>query len=75
MAVRNFWVEADIDGYKTKLKGGPRNKNGGMKITLYQRREGEIVEAVSIYCHEKNGVLTTDVFVGNGFENDFVTKR
>ena len=29
MAVRNFYVEADIDGRQTMLGGGPRNKDGG----------------------------------------------
>lgn len=29
MNVRNFYLETNIDGYKSKVKGGPRSKNGG----------------------------------------------
>ena len=37
MAVRNFYVEADIEGRETMLGGGPRNKEGGMTTNIYQR--------------------------------------
>lgn len=29
MAVRNFWVEAEVDGYQTNPKGGPRKAATG----------------------------------------------
>lgn len=38
--VRNFWVEVEIDGRKTILRGGPAAKNGGFKATFYQRSNG-----------------------------------
>jgi len=50
MAVQNFHVMAKIDGRDTVLRGGPRNKDGGMDITVLMRDEGEKVEAVSILC-------------------------
>ena len=28
MAMRNFWIDVDIDGRKTLLSGGPRTKDG-----------------------------------------------
>ena len=40
MAVRNFWVDADIDGRQTGLGGGPMSKDGGMDVTIYQRDGG-----------------------------------
>jgi hypothetical protein len=48
MRVRNFWIEAHIDGRRTTLSGGPRARKGGLSLTLYQRSGGEIVEALSI---------------------------
>lgn len=62
MAVRNFWFEADVDGYKTKPAGGPRNKDGGMTVMIKQRDEGSIVDALMIECWADNGRLVTNVF-------------
>lgn len=65
MAVRNFWVDANIDGRKTELSGGPASKEGGMRITIKQREEGSIVTALRVYCYEVDGELVTDVFNGD----------
>ena len=46
--VRNFWVEADIDGRETNANGGPRSKDGGMDVTIYQRDDGEIKTVLRI---------------------------
>ena len=62
MAVRNFWVEADIDGRKTVLSGGPKAKDGGMYINIYQREEGGIVQAARIRCVEQDGRLATEIY-------------
>jgi len=45
MAVRNWWIEADIDGRQTSLEGGPRNREGGFSLRIYQRDEGSIRNA------------------------------
>ena len=66
MAVRNFYVEADIDGRQTMLGGGPRNSEGGMTVCLYQRVDGGISDPVKIVCRERNGVLTTEIFNPEG---------
>lgn len=50
MAVRNFWVNAEIDGQKTELSGGPRSKDGGMYIELMMRNDGGIVNVLRITC-------------------------
>ena len=67
MAVRNFWVEASIDGYKTKVKGGPRRKEDGMNLTIYQRENGAISTAFRVNCRvTPSGNLITSVFDENG---------
>lgn len=62
MAVRNFYLEAEIDGRKTGLHGGPQGKKGGMQIHLYQRDKGQIKEVASIWCYEKDGTLRSEIF-------------
>ena len=62
MAVRNFYVEANIDGRETTLGGGPKNKQGEMSVRIYQRDDGAISEALMIDCEERDGVLTTKVY-------------
>jgi hypothetical protein len=77
MAVRNFWVDASVDGRKTDVGTGPRAKNGGMEVTLYQREDGCISTALRIACRVNwQGQLVTTARNANGevvFE--FVTER
>ena len=61
MAIRNFYLDAEIDGRKTDLHGGPQSKKGGMDIRIWQRKEGKPVPAFNIICMEKNGRLITRV--------------
>ena len=66
MAVRNFWIEALIDGRKTKLSGGPRSKHGGFSLTVFQRSQGGITRALIIdgFANE-GGQLTLSVRNGD----------
>jgi hypothetical protein len=48
MAMRNFWINARIDGRKTRLTGGPQSKTGGLELTLYVRDQGVSVPAVKL---------------------------
>lgn len=64
MAVRNFWVEANIDGRATVLSGGPQGRCGGMEINLYQRKNGAIAHIAVIKC-TANGKLKTEIANGN----------
>ena len=66
MAVRNFWVDADIDGRKTMLSGGPAAKQGGMSVVIKQRSNGGIVKAAVVHCYEVDGKLITDVVNNDG---------
>lgn len=57
MAVRPFYMTADIEGRATEITGGPRSKNGSMDIKIQQRNKGEIETAftISSYCREEEG--------------------
>ena len=72
--VRNFWIEAEIDGRKTTLSGGPQRKDGGMEICLTQRDNGKIVEALKIECWADGDKLVTRFYFGEE-EYRFETER
>ena len=65
MAVRNFYVEANIDGRQNTLGGGPKSKEGEMSVRLYQRKEGEISEALMIDCEVHGDKLVTKIYDSN----------
>lgn len=48
MAIRNWWIEVEIEGRKTKLTGGPRAKDGGFTLVVRQRDDGESIAFVRI---------------------------
>jgi hypothetical protein len=49
--VRNFWVEADIDGYKSNLSGGGQAKDSGMVVTVLHREDGVIADSnIKVVC-------------------------
>lgn len=62
MATRNFWIEANIDGRKTDLRGGPRSKDGGFDMTIYIRDAGGIVNAITVLGRERDGRLSLTAF-------------
>ena len=70
--VRNFWVEVEIDGQKTKLVGGPKGKEGGLKITLYQRDNGMVTQPVELGCvtfvDPDTGEITLGSYVWDAME-------
>jgi hypothetical protein len=60
--VRNFWVSATVDGRKSRVAGGPRGKDGGITLTLYQRQCGAVRTALRIQCHAcGDGTLRLEV--------------
>lgn len=75
MAVRNFWIDAGIDGRATVLSGGPRGKQDGMDVTIYQREEGGIEIAVQIFCRASGEKLRTQVWVRGEKVGEYVTER
>lgn len=38
--VRNFWLEIEVDGRKTKVSLGPAGKTGGARVRVFMRHEG-----------------------------------
>jgi len=40
--VRNFWIEASVDGRRSDINTGPRKSDGGFSCTIYVREEGSI---------------------------------
>ena len=75
MALRNFWIEAAIDGRRTELTGGPVNRHGGLTATIYQRKDGAKETAVKIRCYEEDGQLFTRVDIGGTLAGVFKTDR
>ena len=55
MAIRPFYMSADIDGRSSNLSGGPKSKSGGQDITMsFSRIDGKTL------------VLTTQVLDKDG---------
>jgi hypothetical protein len=48
MAVRPFYIEANIEGRKTNLAGGTARKDGQHNIAIHQRDRGEITTPFKI---------------------------
>ena len=46
--VRNFWIEAEVDGRKTPIAFGPRSADGGFRLTVYMRKLGDIETAIEM---------------------------
>ena len=58
--MRNFYIKGKVDGRKTPIAGGPRNKHGGMVINFYQKEKGESVKILSVSSSVlKDGKLRT----------------
>lgn len=74
MAVRNFWIAADIDGRKTELHGGPVRKDGGFTLHVYVRDEGRIMPGLRVegIAHE-DGRLELVTFPMNVSNTDPIT--
>ena len=46
--VRNFWIDANIDGRQETLSGGPQGKNGGFTLTVKMRDNGDIKTVLTV---------------------------
>lgn len=64
--VRNFWIDADVDGYTNRFGAGPRNKEGGFDLSIKMRNDGEIETAIRITgIADENGNLGLIVWNGD----------
>lgn len=66
--VRNFWVDVNIDGYKTDLSGGPQGKDGGIGGSIMIRDRGQAKKAVSISGGVWDGKISLRIAVGDGID-------
>jgi len=73
--VRNFWIEIDVDGRKTRVALGPQGIKGGFKARVFVRDQGIVSKAGTMvgYCSTDNNVNLVvyfpkkDYFVTVGF--------
>lgn len=67
--VRNFWIEASVDGRKSDISTGPRSSGGGFSCTIYVREEGSISDKKlrigGQYVNGKN-ILSVELVEGGG---------
>ena len=73
MAVRNFWIEGQVDGQTRKTLGGPLAKDGGFSLSIKVRDRGEITLPLRIdgyaVLDEDTGETTLTLTVeGKGFK-------
>lgn len=46
--VRNFWIEAEVEGRKSKIAFGPQGKEDGFRLTVFMHNKGEVEEVAWI---------------------------
>ena len=64
---RNFFTTIAVDGKKTDIATGPRQKNGGFSQAVYVRHNGDSVLAYTIEgIANENGGLTVEIRDKNG---------
>lgn len=62
--MRNFWVNANIDGRASPLTGGPIRKDGGFNEKVYMLQNGEAMQVVEIDGRvSRDGTLYLEVKV------------
>lgn len=65
MATRNWWAQAHVDGRKSLVTFGPRRKDGGFLLKIYQRSEGKSFLACRIEGSSVLGNLILSVATFN----------
>lgn len=60
--IRNFWLSGEVDGRSSRVSGGPRARDGGLHLTIYQRDRGSIVTALKVQCSAfSDGTLRIEI--------------
>ena len=61
--VRNFWIDGQVDGRQSDVSGGPRAKDGGIRVDIKQRDNGSVTDAVTIKGYaDSEGNLSLRVY-------------
>ncbi len=66
--VRNFWIEASVDGRKSDISTGPRSSGGGFSCTIYVREEGSISDKklrIGGQCVNGKNILSVELVDGS----------
>ena len=73
--VRNFWVDLKVDGNQP-VATGPRNKDGGFSLIVFQRTNGDIMRAIEINGRAlADGTLSLKVLNKSGVDVHTVTTK
>ncbi len=72
---RNFWLEAEADGRASRVAFGPRAKDGGLRLSVYQRDGGQVRHVLRLEADAREGLLTLRVWDSEGRLLDNVTTR
>lgn len=40
--IRNFWLDAEIDGKRSRFASGPRARDGGFRLDIHYREHGSV---------------------------------
>ena len=59
--VRNFWIEAHIDGRQSPWSSGPRSKCGGFSLAVFYRNRGAVARPLRITGRCIDGRLLLDI--------------
>ncbi len=73
--VRNWWISIGCNGKAADVELGPKCKDGGFWLTIWQRSNGQVTKAASIQGVEKNGELTLLTEVSGHHPARHVTRR
>jgi len=74
-AVRNFWLELNVDG-RQSIATGPKTREGGFNLTIKMRDNGDSKKAASITGYAlADGRLILDFWEGTTRIHRIETKR
>lgn len=69
--VRNFWLDARIDGRRSRFASGPRSRDGGFVLDIYMRDRGGVPkEPLRVHGQCRDGRLS--VVIEDGDDEVFI---
>lgn len=73
--VRNFWIELDVDGSRSQVATGPRNADGGFRLSIKQRDNGGIAHTLTVDGRVSDGRLVLKAYTPDGRAVSVITGR
>ena len=75
-AVRNFWIETEVDGKQERLASGPKAKDGGFETTVYVRDHGQVTNALTMRGEANpDGTLTVRIYAEGVVVSEYTYTR